>query len=169
MSIPDQVFELKAERPYDFFDPNITTIVASMPGLQLYDKFVYFPREGYRLNVGCGSYLANWMFQCEVNSDLKERKLWKNFIQADVLDIGNMFEPKTFDYTFSAHLFEHLTIADIVKASQGLERISKKVIILVPQGEHFLGQIFNDHLTLFLEEGLAQNKIGEISPISTVQ
>ncbi|OLS16323.1 MAG: hypothetical protein HeimC3_55220 [Candidatus Heimdallarchaeota archaeon LC_3] len=163
------IFDFQIEQPYNFFNPETTVIIASMPGQQLLDKLRYFPREGRRINVGCGAYISNFMFECEVNVDLKDRRYWKNFLQANVLDLNNHFSSNDFDFYFSSHLFEHLAIDEIITAIEIAENISKNVIILVPQGEHVLGQVYNDHKTLFLEGGLARNTFGEKSPISTVQ
>ncbi len=123
----------------------------------------------HQINVGCGTYLTNWMFECETNTDIRHRKLWNNFVRSNVLHHGEMFDKNSFDYAFCSHLFEHLNIPQIKKAMKCLEKISWNVIILVPTGEHFLSQFYRDHVTLWPEDGLAINKRSQSSFVSTVQ
>lgn len=166
---------LKIQLPYHFIDFDKTIVIRSSLLQERLDRSRYFPSNGNRklnrLNVGCGSYLWNFLQEAETNTDLEDRLFWKNFIKTDIFSLRNIFEFEQFDYVYCSHVLEHILISNIPLAVVNLEYVAKRVIILVPKGEDLHSQIYNDHLTLWLKDGLAVNNftiLGRKSPINTV-
>ena len=65
----------------------------------------------------------------------KQKKIHNEYVQADVLEIGDTFEASSFDIVVALDLVEHLEKADGLRLLDMMEVIaSKKVIIYTPNG-----------------------------------
>lgn len=96
------------------------------------------------LDVGCGSWSPIRHFKHKINSTWvdtflpsiersKNQKIHNNYKQIDVMDIGNAFEPNSFDCVLASDLIEHLEKDDWNKLLEMMEKIAKnKVIVFTP-------------------------------------
>jgi predicted TPR repeat methyltransferase len=98
------------------------------------------------LDVGCGSsspvrFFSKKLFCAGVDAfepsieKSRSQGIHNKYYKMDVLDIGNSFEPDSFDCVLASDLIEHLTKEEGNKLIGMMEKIAgKKVIIFTPNG-----------------------------------
>ena len=99
------------------------------------------------LDVGCGfnspiqnikrkpSYAMGVDAWAPALEQSRSRAIHNDYVQMSVLDIGQRFPPKSFDYVLATELIEHLTAEDGLNLILQMEAIARKrVILTTPNG-----------------------------------
>jgi len=98
------------------------------------------------LDVGCGNnspikHFSHKLYTVGVDAYLpsieksKNLRIHNDYLNIDVMDIGEKINPKSFDCVLASDLIEHLTKENGLKLIKMMEEIAtKKVIIFTPNG-----------------------------------
>jgi SAM-dependent methyltransferase len=98
------------------------------------------------LDVGCGNnspikHFSNKLYTVGVDAYLpsieksKNQRIHNDYLNIDVMDIGEKINSKSFDCVLASDLIEHLTKENGLKLIKMMEEIAtKKVIIFTPNG-----------------------------------
>ncbi|MFQ5355017.1 MAG: oligosaccharide flippase family protein [Mariprofundaceae bacterium] len=116
------------------------------------------------LDVGCGSsspiYLLDRKFDHSVGVDgffpslekSVERKIHNDYVHADLLEIDQKFDDRSFDCVIAIDVIEHFEKQKGIELLRKMERIAKKRVVVMtpngflPQAEHS-GNVYQRHLS----------------------
>jgi len=116
-----------------------------LPNLRLEIENAVIPCKNI-LDVGCGSNSPIRLFKHKPYSigvdafepsikKSEENKIHDKYCLMDILEIGEKFEPNSFDCVISLDVIEHLTKKEGYKLIEMMERISsRKIVIFTPNG-----------------------------------
>lgn len=136
--------------------------------LNSYTSFPLFQKKPNSLNIGCGLYHKNFYYSCTYNTDIVQRKFWKNHLYFNILDY-RPFKQGQFDYIWFSHVLEHLPASETQNIVNYLSFIGKQAVINVPRYPN--STIYSDHETIFIKKNgkifFFENPLQNTTPLHT--